>query len=81
MTALKSLWHKLMDLTNNISEKNFFSERKLIMAKYVCPCSYVYDEAVGAPEEGIPAGTKFEDIPEDWVCPVCGLGKDSFVKE
>lgn len=70
-----------MDLTNNISEKNFFSERKIIMAKYVCPCGYVYDEAAGAPEEGIPAGTKFEDIPEDWVCPVCGLGKDSFVKE
>lgn len=81
MTAAKSLRHKLMDLTNNISEKNFFSERKIIMAKYVCPCGYVYDEAVGAPEEGIPAGTKFEDIPEDWVCPVCGLGKDSFVKE
>ena len=51
------------------------------MAKYACPCGYVYDEAVGAPDEGIPAGTKFEDIPEDWVCPVCGLGKESFEKE
>ncbi len=43
------------------------------MAKYVCPCGYIYDEAEGAPDEGIP--------PDDWVCPVCGLGKDSFVKE
>ena len=52
------------------------------MAKYVCTvCGFVYDEAEGAPDEGIPAGTKFEDIPEDWVCPVCGLGKDSFTKE
>lgn len=51
------------------------------MAKYVCPCGYVYDEAESAPDEGIPAGTKFEDIPEDWVCPVCGLGKESFTKE
>ncbi len=51
------------------------------MAKYVCPCGYVYDEAEGAPDEGIPAGTKFEDIPDDWVCPICGLSKDSFTKE
>lgn len=51
------------------------------MAKYACPCGYVYDEAEGAPNEGIPAGTKLEDIPEGWVCPVCGLGKESFVSE
>lgn len=71
-----------MNLTKTILENYLiFSERKITMAKYVCPCGYVYDEAAGAPEEGIPAGTKFEDIPDDWVCPVCGLGKDSFVKE
>lgn len=49
--------------------------------KYVCPCGYVYDEAIGDPENGISAGTKFQDIPDDWTCPVCGLGKDMFTEE
>jgi rubredoxin len=49
------------------------------MMKYECDaCSYVYDPEKGDPENGIEPGTAFEDIPEDWVCPVCGLGKDSF---
>ncbi len=46
--------------------------------KYECPCGYIYDPEVGDPEGGIAAGTAWEDIPEDWVCPVCGLGKDAF---
>ena len=48
--------------------------------KYECPCGYVYDPAVGDPDGGIAPGTAFEDIPEDWVCPICGLGKDAFVE-
>ena len=48
--------------------------------KYVCPCGYEYDEAKGDPKNGIAPGTKFEDLPEDFVCPVCGLDKDSFEK-
>lgn len=49
------------------------------MKKYECSvCGYVYDEAVGDPDSGIAPGTKFEDIPEDWVCPTCGVGKDNF---
>ncbi len=48
------------------------------MEKYECPCGYIYDPEVGDPEGGIAPGTKWEDIPEDWVCPVCGLGKDAF---
>ena len=49
------------------------------MKKYECePCGYVYDEAAGDPDNGIAPGTKWEDLPEDWVCPVCGLGKDVF---
>ena len=53
-----------------------------IMDKYVCSvCGYVYDPAVGDPDGGIPPGTAFEDIPDTWVCPVCGVGKDSFTKE
>jgi rubredoxin len=49
------------------------------MEKYICAnCGYVYDPEVGDPENGIAAGTKFEDIPEDWVCPVCYVGKEQF---
>ncbi len=48
------------------------------MKKFICPCGYEYDPAVGDPDNGVAAGTAFEDVPEDWVCPVCGLGKDVF---
>ncbi len=49
------------------------------MKKYVCNvCGYVYDPAVGDPDGGIAPGTAFEDIPADWVCPLCGVGKDDF---
>ena len=48
------------------------------MKKYECPCSYVYDPAVGDPDNGVAPGTPFEALPEDWVCPVCSLGKDMF---
>lgn len=41
-------------------------------------CDYIYDEALGDPEHGLAPGTRFEDIPEDWVCPDCGMGKDEF---
>lgn len=41
-------------------------------------CGFIYDEAVGIPHEGIPAGTKWEDVPGDWVCPDCGVGKEDF---
>ena len=46
--------------------------------KYVCPCGYEYDPVVGDLENGIPAGTAWENIPEDFLCPICGLGKDAF---
>jgi rubredoxin len=49
------------------------------MKKYVCVvCGYVYDPEVGDEDSGIAPGTAFEDIPDDWVCPVCGVGKDQF---
>jgi rubredoxin len=55
------------------------SVKEADMKKYVCNvCGYVYDPAAGDPDSGIKPGTAFEDIPEDWVCPVCGAGKDSF---
>ena len=47
--------------------------------KYVCDvCGWEYDPAVGIPEEGIAPGTPFEELPEDFVCPLCGVGKDDF---
>ena len=56
-------------------------EKEDKMDKYVCgPCGYEYDPAVGDPDNGIAPGTAFEDIPDDWVCPICGVGKDMFEK-
>ena len=49
------------------------------MKKYQClACTYVYDPEVGDPENGVKPGTAFEDLPDDWVCPMCGVGKDMF---
>ncbi|WP_421861901.1 rubredoxin [Motiliproteus sp.] len=50
--------------------------------RYQCEiCDYVYDPAVGCPDEGIPPGTAWEDIPDDWVCPECGAPKSLFSPE
>jgi flavin reductase (DIM6/NTAB) family NADH-FMN oxidoreductase RutF/rubredoxin len=50
--------------------------------KYQCTCcGHIYDPEVGDPEHGIPPGTRFEDLPDDWVCPVCGAEKVDFVKK
>lgn len=52
------------------------------MKKYVCDiCGYVYDEEAGIPESNIAPGTKWEDIPEDWVCPLCGAPKSDFSEQ
>ena len=49
------------------------------MKKYVCKvCGGIYNEALGDPDNGIAPGTKFEDLPADFVCPLCGVGKDEF---
>lgn len=61
-----------------IIEKNIEYKERIIM-KYECvACGYVYDPEIGDPDSGIEPGTSFEDIPEDWVCPLCGVGKDMF---
>jgi rubredoxin len=41
-------------------------------------CGWIYDEAAGAPDEGIAAGTRWEDVPDSWACPDCGVGKADF---
>jgi rubredoxin/molybdopterin converting factor small subunit len=51
------------------------------MEKYQCRCQYVYDPAIGDSTQGIPPGTPFEELPDTWVCPLCGLEKKYFVKQ
>ena len=49
------------------------------MKKYRCiPCDYIYDPALGDPDNGINPGTAFEDLPDNWQCPVCFVGKEEF---
>lgn len=52
------------------------------MARYVCGiCGYVYDPVAGDPDNGVAAGTPFDQLPEEWVCPICGASKDEFAPE
>ena len=52
------------------------------MDSWVClVCGYVYDPEEGDPDNDVPAGTPWENVPEDWVCPLCGVDKDQFEKE
>ena len=51
------------------------------MDKYVCnPCGWIYDPAICDPENGVEPGTAFENLPDDWACPLCGAGKEDFDK-
>ena len=60
----------------------FNKTKKEKIMKYVCDvCGWIYDEEVGDAELGIQPGTKFEDLPDDFECPLCGVGKDMFSQE
>ena len=60
-----------------INEKSF-----KFMAKYICKiCGYVYDPEIGDADGGVAPGTPFEEIPDDWSCPLCGVGKEDFELE
>jgi flavin reductase (DIM6/NTAB) family NADH-FMN oxidoreductase RutF/rubredoxin len=68
--------------SGEVDEQIKRQKEKEKMTKYVCRvCGYVYDPSKGDPDSGIEPGTKFEDLPDDWVCPVCGAGKDQFDEE
>ena len=70
MTSLIGKQEEEVDVAGNESEK---------LAKYQCgPCGYVYDPEKGDPDSGIAPGTAFEDLPDNWCCPVCGVSKDMF---
>jgi rubredoxin len=67
-------WRHLSQLTHNFME--------VTMDRYVCTlCGYVYDPEAGDPDNGVAPGTKWEDVPGDWECPICGASKDDFEKE
>lgn len=75
---VKIIWYILNTLYYNQSNAIRKAQVRK-MTKYECePCGYVYDPAVGDPDGGIAPGTAFADIPDDWMCPVCGVGKDFF---
>jgi rubredoxin len=68
----------MIKLINVIGCINYF-RRIRNMKKYVCTaCGYIYDPAEGDVDSGVAAGTAWEDVPEDYVCPLCGVGKDQF---
>lgn len=54
----------------------------MVIVKFVCEvCGWIYEEAAGAPDLGIEPGTKWKELPEDFLCPLCGVGKDQFIQE
>ena len=58
------------------------SENYADVDKYVCQmCGYTYDPEIGDSDNGVQPGTVWEDVSDDWTCPMCGVGKDQFVKE
>ena len=77
-------YHKVKRGTTPKTAPSYVEEKKEAkpkMAKYECTvCGYIYDPELGDPDSGIKPGTPFEELPDDWVCPVCGAGKDEFEK-
>lgn len=68
--------------TTYIKEEPDKQKKESEMVKYKCTvCGYIYDPEKGDPDSGIKPGIPFEELPDDWVCPVCGVGKDKFEKE
>ena len=71
-----------MAMSDMANQQNNERKGAMKMQKYVCAvCGYVYDPAEGDPDHGIAPGTAWENVSEDWVCPVCGVNKDQFEAE
>jgi rubredoxin len=67
-----------VDYANNFDI--IYQRKEYTMKKYACTaCDFIYDPEIGDPDSGIAPGTAFEDIPEDWYCPLCGVDKSMFV--
>ncbi len=70
------------DPSHFVNEADKFKERGKKMKKYKCTvCGWIYDPEKGDPDNGVQPGTAFEDVPDDWVCPECGVGKSDFEPE
>lgn len=66
---------------NHEENRNESAKKNNYGAKYRCTvCGYIYDPSIGDPNSDIPAGTLFENLPDDWICPICGVAKESFEK-
>lgn len=71
-----------MAVSNGLNKYQNINKEDETMEKYVCSvCGFVYDPEEGDPDNGVNPGTPFEDLPDDWTCPVCGATKDQFEKE
>ncbi len=69
-------------MTQQYKAHNNVQKRSEIMDKWVCGiCGYIYDPAIGDPDNGVDPGTAWEDVPGDWLCPICGASKADFEKE
>ena len=69
-------------MATGIARARDYAARRISGGRWLCPeddCGYVYDPAKGDPTQGIPPGTALEDLPEDWVCPWCGLPHDRWL--
>ena len=73
----------MIPLWRNHRDRQYqYKSKEKDMAKYVCDvCGWVYDTEEGYPDGGIAPGTAWEDVPEDFECPLCGVGKDQFTQE
>ena len=77
----KKVYIKTPNIKAYFGNTKFKNKKEILIMKYVCPCGYEYDPALGDPDNGIAPGTPWEEVPEDFVCPICGLDKDAFEAE
>ena len=80
-TACAGLVNKIFAKAEIIKDNGVIKKEGDNMDKWKCmACGFIYDPEIGDPDSGVAPGTPFEKIPEDWSCPICGVGKDSFEK-
>lgn len=65
-------------IVHSLERINILTQESAVQRYRCIVCNYIYDPAVGDIERGVPSGTPFENLPDDWVCPVCGASKDMF---
>jgi rubredoxin len=71
----------MISIPRRITQRTFLVHEGITMDKWRCiACGYIYDPEKGDEDGGIAPGTSFDDLPDDWQCPVCGVGKDMFEK-